>query len=271
MSTAIFGVVNITSDSFSDGGKYLKTEAALAHARALVKEGAAVLDLGAAASNPKAGPVPPAVEIARLGPIVAALKTEGVPVSIDTFAPEVQLWCLSQGVAYLNDIHGFAHPEIYPELAASDARLIVMHAVQEEGRATTPDIPAETIYARVVSFFETRLAALERAGIARSRFILDPGMGMFLSRRPEASFEMLRRIPDLKRHFGLPVLIGVSRKSFLRNSLPDGRPAAGAATQAAELFATSLGADYIRTHDVAALCDGLSVWAAATGRNTTSV
>ena len=271
MTTQIFGIVNITADSFSDGGQFLETRAALAHGRRLMADGAQVLDLGAAASNPKAEAVAPEAEIARLAPVVAALSAEGVPLSIDTFSPAVQRWCLDQNVAYLNDIHGFAHPELYPALTDSAARLIVMHAVQEEGRATTPDIPAETIYARVVQFFEARLAALEGAGIARSRLILDPGMGMFLSRRAEASFEMLRRIADLKAYFGLPVLIGVSRKSFLRRPLPADRPPGGAATLAAELFATSLGADYIRSHDVAALRDGLAVWAAATGGNTTSI
>lgn len=270
MSTPqILGVVNITTDSFSDGGKFLQSEAALTHARKLVSDGAHVLDLGAAASNPKAESVPSTDEIARLKPVIAALKEEGVALSIDTFSPEVQLWCLSQGVAYLNDIHGFAHPEIYPQLADSEAKLIVMHAVQAEGRATTVDIPAEDIFQRVVDFFSVRIEALERAGVARERLVLDPGMGMFLGRRVEASYEMLRRFPELKRTFGLPVLIGVSRKSFLRQGRPAGE--AGPATLAAELFASSLGADYIRTHDAAALSDGLAVWAAATGRNTTSI
>ena len=265
----ILGIVNITTDSFSDGGKYLATDAALAHARQLREDGAAILDLGAAASNPKAEAVPPETEIARLAPVVAALHGEGAALSIDSFSPRVQAWALDQGVAYLNDIHGFAHPELYPRLADSEAKLVVMHAVQPEGRATVADIPPETIYQRVVDFFDVRLEALERAKIARHRLILDPGMGMFLSRRPEASYEMLRRIPELKRAFGLPVLIGVSRKSFLKN----GRPprALPAATLTAEVFANAQGADYIRTHDVAGLAAGLAVWTAATGGNTTSL
>lgn len=266
---SILGVVNITADSFSDGGKYLKTDAALAQARKLVADGAAILDLGAAASNPKAEAVPAAEEITRLKPVVEALHGLGLTLSIDSFAPDVQCWALDQGVAFINDIHGFAHPKIYSRLADSAAKLIVMHAVEADGRATTPDISAEAIFQRVVDFFDTRLDALERAGIARNRLILDPGMGMFLSRRPEASFEMLARFPELKRRYALPVLIGVSRKSFLRLGRPPGE--AGPATLAAEVFACSLGADYIRTHDVAALADGLSVWAAATGRNRTSI
>ena len=270
MSTPqILGVVNITADSFSDGGQFLQTEAALGQARKLVRDGAHILDLGAAASNPKADVVPLVEEIARLQPVIATLQEEGIALSIDTFSPEVQLWCLSQGVAYLNDIHGFAHPEIYPQLADSETKLIVMHAVQTEGRATTVDIPPEDIFQRVVDFFSVRIDAFERAGVAKTRLILDPGMGMFLGRRSEASYEMLRRFPELKRMFGLPVLIGVSRKSFLRQGRPPGE--AGPATLAAELFASSLGADYIRTHDAATLRDGLAVWIAAIGRNTTSI
>ncbi len=267
MTPTILGIVNITTDSFSDGGQFLKPDAALAHARQLVQDGAHILDLGAAASNPKAEAVAPEEEIARLAPVVAALQKEGIALSIDSFSPRVQAWALDQGVAYLNDIHGFAHPELYPRLAGSDAKLIVMHAVQPDGRATVSDIPAESIFQRVVEFFSARLEAFERAKIASSRLILDPGMGMFLSRRPQASYEMLRRIPDLKRAFGLPVLIGVSRKSFLRSKASGARAPQDlpAATLAAEVFATSLGADYIRTHDVAALSAGLAVWGAATG------
>ena len=265
----ILGIVNITTDSFSDGGQFLKPDAALTHGRQLVADGAHILDLGAAASNPKAEAVSPETEIARLAPVVAALQAEAIALSIDSFSPAVQSWALDQGVAALNDIHGFAHPELYPRLADSEAKLIVMHAVQPEGRATIDDIPAETIFQRVVDFFSVRLEALERAHIATSRLILDPGMGMFLSRRPEASYEMLARIPELKRAFGLPVLIGVSRKSFLKNGRSPGT--LPAATLAAEVFATCQGADYIRTHDVAALAAGLAVWGAATGGNTTSI
>lgn len=266
---SVIGIVNITADSFSDGGRFLDPGAALAQARKLAGDGAAILDLGAAASNPQAEAVPPELEIARLAAVVPVLRSEGLQISIDSFAPDVQLWALKAGVAYLNDIHGFAHPSIYPALADGAAKLIIMHAVEADGRASTPDIAAEAIFQRVVDFFDARLERLEAAGIAHDRLILDPGMGMFLSRRPGASFEMLARFPELQRRYGLPALIGVSRKSFLRHGRPPGE--AGPATLAAELFATSLGADYIRTHDVAVLADGLAIWSAATARNTTSI
>ena len=264
MSPSILGIVNITEDSFSDGGRYLAAEAALAHARKLAKDGAAVVDLGAAASNPDAKSVVPAEEIARLAPIVAALKEEGLAVSIDSFALEVQRWALEARVDYLNDIHGFPDPELYPALAGASPKLIVMHSVQERGRATREDVAPAAIFDRILRFFEGRVAALEGAGVAHDRLILDPGMGFFLGSRPEASFTVLRRLPELKRAFGLPVLISVSRKSFLRKVTGRDVADAGAATLAAELFAVFQGADYIRTHDPAALADGLAIWTAAT-------
>lgn len=265
MNPVLLGILNVTADSFSDGGEYLDLAAALAHAKTLMAGGAHVLDIGAAASNPASQPVAPDIEIARLEPVVNVLQSEGVLLSIDTFSSAVQRWALDRGVAYLNDIHGFADPVLYPQLAASGAKLIVMHAVQTAGRAEPDDVPPETIFERVLNFFDARLTALTAAGIARDRLIIDPGMGMFLGCHAASSYEMLCRIPDLKSAFGLPVLISVSRKSFLRR----GRPvkASGPATLAAELFAVSTGADYIRTHDPSALADGLMVWRAALACN----
>ena len=258
MNPVLLGIVNVTEDSFSDGGAYLDPDAALVHARRLAEQGADVVDLGAAASNPRAKPVPPQAEIARLRPIVDALKRDGTEISIDSFAVETQRWALSEGIDFLNDIHGFPHPEIYADLARSSARLIVMHAVNEIGPACREDETPPNLFEHIIGFFEVRIAALTGAGIDRARLILDPGMGLFLGNSRDASFVVLRRIADLKAAFGLPVLISVSRKSFLR---PKGRPAAeaGAATLAAELYAVRQGADYIRTHDPRALKDGLFV------------
>ena len=263
-SPILLGIVNITEDSFSDGGRYLATEVALAHARKFAKDGASVLDLGAAASNPDAKPVAPAEEIARLAPVVAALKEDGLTVSIDSFSPEVQRWALGQRIEYLNDIQGFPDPGLYPALACAGARLIVMHSVQQRGRATRVGVAPGEVFDRILRFFEDRIAALEKAGVARDRLVLDPGMGFFLGSQPEASFTILRRLPDLKRTFALPVLISVSRKSFLRTLTGRAAAEAGPATLAAELFAVCQGADYIRTHDPAALADGLAIWRAAT-------
>ena len=261
---AIFGIVNITEDSFSDGGRYFSAGAAIRQARKLANEGASVLDLGAAASNPDAKPVSSQDEIARLEPVVAALKRDGIVTSIDSYAPETQCWALKQDVDYLNDIHGFSDPAIHPALAAGRAKLIVMHSVQDRGCATRADVSPEGILDRVLVYFERRVAALENAGIARSRLILDPGMGFFLGNNPQASLTVLRGLPRLKQAFALPVFVSVSRKSFLRVITGRGAAEAGFATLAAELFAVFQGADYIRTHDPGALRDGLAVWSAAT-------
>lgn len=270
MNTAILGILNITEDSFSDGGRFLSPEAAVAHGKKLIADGAQILDLGAAASNPRAERISPELEISRLAPVVAELMDAGIPLSLDTFAPEVQRWAMGQGVAYLNDIHGFPDPSLYPALAASRSRLIVMHAVQDRGVATEIDVVPETIFARVQAFFSARITALTDAGIDRTRLILDPGMGMFLGAQAQSSYEILARIPELKAAFGLPVLISVSRKSFLRQATGRGIAEAGPASLAAELFAVFRGADYIRTHDPGALRDGLTVWSAASIRNTMS-
>jgi dihydropteroate synthase len=259
----ILGIVNLTEDSFSDGGRYLDPAAALTHARALAAAGADIIDLGAAASNVAAKPVTADEEIRRLYPVIAALMADGVPVSVDSFRTEVQRFALGRGVAFLNDIQGFPDPSFYSELAAAECRLIVMHAAQGRGRAQRLELSADEVWARIDAFFAERIAALEHAGIAHERLVIDPGMGLFLSSRPEASLCVLNSLDRLKRRFGVPVLVSVSRKSFLR--AVTGRASAaefGPATLAAELFAAATGADFIRTHDPGALVEGLAVVAA---------
>ena len=259
----IFGIVNLTEDSFSDGGRFLDPAAALAHAKALAAAGAQVIDLGAAASNVAAKEVPAEAEIRRLDPLIAALRADGIAVSVDSFAPEVQRYAIEQKIAFLNDIQGFPDSSLYPALAAADCRLIVMHAVQGRGRAQRLELSAAVVWERIIAFFGERIAALEQAGIARHRIVIDPGMGFFLSSRPEASLRVLARLGELRGTFGLPVMVSVSRKSFLRALAGEASPTAfGAATLAAELFAAERGADYIRTHDPGALAAGLRVWTA---------
>jgi dihydropteroate synthase len=262
-SPLLVGIVNITEDSFSDGGKYLRPEAAIAHARALAMAGADILELGAAASNVDAARVEPGEEIRRLDPVIATLSAAGATLSIDTFAAEVQRFAIARHIHFLNDIQGFADPALYGELAAADCRLIVMHAVHGRGRARRLELSPAEVWDRILAFFSERIDALMHAGIARERLILDPGLGFFLSTRPEASLRVLAGIGELKRAFALPVLVSASRKSFLRAIT--GRPATadtGPATLAAELFAAAAGADYIRTHDPGALRDALTIAAA---------
>ena len=258
----ILGILNITDDSFSDGGKFLAPDAALAHGLTLMEEGADILDIGAASSNPDAKIVSPETEIARLQSVLPALGQKGAVISIDSFSAPVQRWALAQGVGYLNDIHGFAEPSLYPELAGAKAKLVVMHAIQNEGAATRADIPAGEIFDRAVSFFEKRLGALARAGIGSDRLILDPGMGFFVGSDPDNSLTLLRRLADLKTRFGLPLLVSVSRKSFLRKITGQSDPAGAAvlaAGLAAELYAYLQGADYLRTHAPGALKAALKV------------
>lgn len=257
----ILGIVNITSDSFSDGGRYLTPEAAIARARQLVAEGADIIDLGPASSNPDATPIPAEEEIRRIAPVIDALLAEGVALSIDSYRPETQAYALERGVGWLNDIRGFPESALYPALAATGARLIVMHSIQQ-GQADRRDAPPGDMVEHICRFFETRLAALEAAGVARARIVLDPGMGFFLGPTPETSFSVLARLGELKSRFGLPVLVSVSRKSFLRKVTGRGPQEVGAATLAAELLAALAGADYIRTHEAAPLRDALAVWSA---------
>ncbi len=257
----IFGIVNITPDSFSDGGRYFAADAAIAHARKLASEGADVIDLGPASSNPDAEPVPAEEEIRRLAPVMEALAADAIPLSVDSFRPETQAFALAHGAAYLNDIRGFADSSFYPSLAASEARLVLMHSIQREGNADRRETPEGDIVQHICAFFEERIAALESAGIARHRLILDPGMGFFLGPRPETSFEVLARTDEIGDRFGLPVFISVSRKSFLRAVTGRAPGEAGAATLAAELLAAERGAGFIRTHDPAPLADALAVLA----------
>ena len=165
--TQILGILNITSDSFSDGGKYLDPEAALIHGQTLIDAGADIIDLGPASSHPDATPVSPETEIERLEKVLPGLLKMGVPISVDTFHPATQLWALFEGAQLLNDIHGFPNPEIYDQLADSSAQLIVMHAIQGQGLATREDSDPETIFDQVCQFFDKRLLVLEAAGISR--------------------------------------------------------------------------------------------------------
>jgi dihydropteroate synthase type 2 len=260
LRTFIFGILNITGDSFSDAGKFLDPKAALAHAEKLIADGADALDLGAASSNPRSKGVTPEIEIARLKPVVARAKKKRWKISIDTFARETQAWAISEEADYINDIQGFPYPEMYPELAASQAKLIVMHAVQGFGRAQVIPTDPATILGRIADFFDARVEALTTAGISRGRIILDPGMGLFVGSRPEVSLTILRGLGRLKAAFGLPLLISVSRKSFLRKLV--GREVAeiAPASLAAELYAALHGADIIRTHEPRQLRDALTIW-----------
>jgi len=256
----LVGILNITADSFSDGGRFLAAEDAVAHARRLRSEGADIVELGPAASHPGAQQVTAAEEIRRLTVVIDRLVAEDVPVSVDSFLPETHRFAAARGAAYVNDIQGFPDPALYEELADTDCRLIVMHSVQRMGPATQMKPDPAAVWAGIEEFFAERLAALEAAGIGRERLVIDPGLGYFLSTSPEPSLRVLAHLEQLKARFDVPVLVSPSRKSFLRALTGSSLSEIGPATLAAELYAACHGADYIRTHDVAGIRDALTVF-----------
>lgn len=261
-NVTIFGILNVTRDSFSDGGRFLDADAALAHAMELVEDGADVVDVGAASSHPDSEPVSAAQEIARLTLVVRELVARGVAVSVDTWQPEVQRFALAEGALWINDIRGFPDPAMYPLFAKSPTRLIAMHSVGGGTRATRESTDAEAVYAGILAFFDGRVADLKAAGVARERIVLDPGMGLFLGAEPAPSVLVLRRLSQLRQRYGLDVLVSVSRKSVVGQLA--GRPVGkrDAASLAAEIFAVDQGATMIRTHEPRLLRDALTVRAA---------
>ncbi|HLQ36969.1 MAG TPA: dihydropteroate synthase [Planctomycetota bacterium] len=257
----LFGIVNLTRDSFSDGGRFLAADAAIAHARKLRSAGADVLDLGAESTHPDAEDVPAGVEIERLRPVVQALIADGAEVSIDTVKPPVMRAMVELGAQWLNDVSGFRDPEAVAVAAASRANLVVMFSRSKTTKATRENAPVDGLLAEQRAFFADRMAALQRAGVGRERIVLDPGMGFFLGSTPAPSLHVLEHLAEL-RDLGQPLLVSVSRKSFLGAVTGRDVGARGAASLAAELWAVQQGADYVRTHDVEALRDALLVWRA---------
>ena len=264
--TKILGIVNLTRDSFSDGGEYLDPQVALSHARRLIADGADIIDLGAESTHPDSEDVSADEEIARLTPLIEQLKVAGVSISVDTYKPAVIRYVLGLGVDYINDITALRDPESVIAARDSDAGLIIMHSRSSAARAERAEADPATIVDKILTFFERRITELTAAGIDRERLILDPGMGFFLGSNPEASLTVLRDQQRLQA-LGLPILISTSRKSFI-GAVLDGstkpRPALqrAAGTLATELWSALHGAAYIRTHDPAALWDALNLWKA---------
>jgi dihydropteroate synthase type 2 len=261
----IVGIVNITVDSFSDGGLYLEPDKAIDHAKRLIFNGADIVELGAASSHPDAGEVTASEEIARLAPVIEVLAAEGIDVAVDTTKWEVQRFCIEKGVGMMNDIRGFPDPELHRELASSTCRLVVMHSVDRDRFAKRRSTDPSAVFRSACAFFRARLDELNAAGVARERIIVDPGMGYFLGSNPETSLVMLARLAELRSLFELPLFVSVSRKSFLRNLQTMGDCDIASRTLAAELLAASEGAEYIRTHDAGPLHQALITLAAIAG------
>jgi dihydropteroate synthase len=253
--TLVMGVINVTPDSFSDGGHFLEPQAAIAQARRLAAEGADILDIGAESTRPYGGAVRVTLEEerARLEPILSEVVALGCPVSIDTMKASVAAWALDRGAAMANDVWGLQRdPDMARVVAERGAPVIIMH------NRDAAD-PAIDIIADVTAFFERSLDIAERAGIMRARVVLDPGIGF--GKTPEQSVTCIARL-DALRHFGLPILVGASRKRFIHTILPSQPMERLGGSLAAHLLAVENGAAIVRVHDVAPTVQALAVAAA---------
>jgi dihydropteroate synthase len=256
----IMGIVNATPDSFSDGGRFLDTDAAVAHALRLADEGADLIDLGGESTRPGAPPVSGAEEVRRVVPVVERLRARGfaLPISVDTFKPEVARAALAAGADLVNDVMGLADPALAAVVAESKAPVVIMHM-----RGTPADMASRAVYGDVVADvareLEVAVARAVAAGVDRERIILDPGLGF--AKTAEHSVALLARLPEL-RALGRPLLVGPSRKSFIGalTGAPVGERLPG--TLAAVCVAVLAGAEFLRVHDVAAARQAAQVAAA---------
>lgn len=254
----LMGIVNVTPDSFSDGGRYFDPARAIAHARQLVEEGADILDIGGESSRPGAQPVSADEELGRVLPVVEALAGLGVPLSVDTVKPEVMRRSVAAGAAIINDIAALQAPGALEAAAASGAAVCLMH-MQGEPRTMQADPRYGDVVAEVRCFLAQRVAAAEAAGIAAERIIVDPGFGF--GKRLEHNLALLQRLDQL-RGLGAGVLAGLSRKSMLGEITGRKVSLRDTASMVAALLAARNGARILRVHDVAAMRDALAVWQA---------
>ena len=259
----IFGIVNITRDSFSDGGRWLEPAAAIAHAERLLAAGADVLDLGAESTHPDAEFVAADDELRRLVPVVDALLARAATVSIDSRQPPVMAALLARGVHWWNDIAGFQSPAAMAVAAAAPphVRFVAMFQRGGAGKAARAELGAEGVVEAFAAFAAERIAAFAAAGIARERLVLDPGMGFFLARAAAPSLRVLHHLGALQQRWG-PLLVSVSRKSFVGEVTGQPLGERGPGSLAAELAAVRAGVAFVRTHDVAALRAGVAMQAA---------
>lgn len=257
-TTKIVGILNMTADSFSDGGKYLHAEAAIRQAESLRAQGADLIDLGAESSRPDAEAVPVQEQIDRLIPVIQALKTEKIPFSVDTYRPEVMARVLELGADMINDINALREAGAVETVRRYDAPVVLMYSRSPGPQADRTVRGSESLMDEIIRFFSGRIGALTEQGIRRENLILDPGMGLFLGANPEPSLTVLKHLKEL-RCFGLRTYISVSRKSFIGSVLHREVSQRAAGTLAAEIWAALQGAEYIRTHEVKPLRDALDL------------
>jgi dihydropteroate synthase len=266
--TLVMGVVNVTPDSFSDGGQWFGADAAIKHGLDLVARGADIVDVGGESTRPGAQRVPADEELRRIGPVVTELVRAGVPVSVDTMRAEVAEVAVGQGAVLVNDVSGgLADPQMPRLVAAAGVSYVVMH-----WRGHSREMYARAVYADVVSEVRDelteRIDAVVAAGVDPDRIVVDPGLGF--GKRPEHNWPLLTALPGLGQLGGrtFPVLIGASRKRFLGLLLagPDGTPrpfdGSDAATVAVSALAAAAGAWCVRVHQVPANADAVRIGAA---------
>jgi len=261
--TLVMGVLNVTPDSFSDGGAFANPIAAVERGRQMVTEGARIVDIGGESTRPGADEVTPAQEIARVRPIIQVLARDfGVPVSVDTRHPEVASAAVEAGASIINDVSGFRDPEMLEVARSCDAGLVIMHMLGEPKTMQT-----EPHYANVVdevgNFLLGRARTLEEHGIARERICIDPGIGF--GKNLGHNLELLRRLHEFTV-LGYPVLVGASRKSLIGAVLGEPDPQnrlEGSLAIAA--WSAAHGADVVRVHDVEATVRTLKMWRAIEG------
>ncbi|MBI5437325.1 MAG: dihydropteroate synthase [Nitrosomonadales bacterium] len=257
----VMGIVNVTPDSFSDGGRTLQCEAALAHAQQLIEEGADILDIGGESTRPGALPVSVQEELDRIMPVIEGLRGAPVPVSVDTCKPEVMRAALAAGASMINDINALQHPDALAAVAASSAAVCLMHK-QGTPQTMQQQPQYQNVVAEVLQFLRGRMAAVQAAGIARERIVVDPGFGFG---KTLAHNLILLRDLGAFGELGVPVLAGLSRKSMLGTITGQDVEHRISASVAAALLAVQRGASIVRVHDVGATCDALKVWNAVNG------
>lgn len=256
----VMAVVNVTPDSFSDGGRYEDPLAAQRHCEALVADGADILDIGGESTRPGARAPDTAEELARVRPVLALAVTLGVPVSVDTSNPDVMKAALDMGVDIVNDVRAFRRAGAIDAVAAHPAAGVCLMHMQGEPGHMQQDPSYDDVVASVRDFLDARLGSLRAAGVADERIVLDPGIGF--GKTVTHNLALLHRQQELLA-LGRPLLVGWSRKSTLGHLT--GRPVGQrlAASLAAALMAVERGASVLRVHDVAATVDALKVWQAA--------
>jgi dihydropteroate synthase len=254
----IMGIVNVTPDSFSDGGRFVDASAAIAHARGLVEEGADILDIGGESSRPGAQPVAVQEELDRVLPVLEGLRDLKRPISIDTVKPEVMRAAIAAGAAIVNDITALSSAGAIDAVAETDAAVCLMHMRGEPRTMQAAPVYADVV-TEVAEYLAQRLAAVRARGISADRVILDPGYGF--GKTLSHNLALLRGLPQMIA-LGPPVLAGWSRKSSL--GIITGRDTGGRmpASLAAALLCAQRGAKILRVHDVAATRDVLAVWRA---------